>query len=88
MFNKTEFIVQMKRAGYTQITLAHAMGINSGTLNRKLRTGDFRRNEIALIAELLGINSARRIYEIFFTPDPRLRDNQIGNADIGDAERG
>lgn len=74
MFNRTEFVVQMQRAGYNQQSLADAMKLCVSTLNKRMKTGNFSRDEMALLIDILAIESADRFYEIFFAQN--LRDTQ------------
>lgn len=71
MYNQVEFEVQMKRAGYTQASLAKEMGICLSTLNNKAQNGSFKRDEIANLIKILKIDSPDRLYEIFFADNLR-----------------
>lgn len=71
MYDKTEFLVQLKRARLTQEELSKKMGIAVSTLNQKIKTGNFKRNEMAELITVLHIDSPARFYEIFFSHNLR-----------------
>lgn len=67
MFNKRLFEAHLVLVGVTKAELAKTLGINVATLSRKLqRDGDFTREEINRIMEVLKIDNPT---EIFFAKE-------------------
>ncbi len=63
MFNKLEFKAQIARKGMLQKDVAKALGIDVSTLYRKVeKDGDFSREEMAILIELLGIEDPKAIF--------------------------
>lgn len=63
MFNKLEFKAQIARRGMLQKDVAKALGIDVSTLYRKVeKDGDFSREEMAILIELLGIEDPKAIF--------------------------
>lgn len=67
MFNKLEFNAQIARKGMLKKDVAKALGIDVSTLYRKMeKDGDFSREEMSILIELLGIEDPK---EIFFADE-------------------
>lgn len=67
MFSKNKFRAAIALAGITSKELAEKMGINESTLYRKINAdGNFSRQEINRIIEILGITNPQ---EIFFAQE-------------------
>ena len=63
MFNKLEFKAQIARKGMLQKDVAKALGIDVSTLYRKVeKDGDFSREEMATLIELLDIKDPKAIF--------------------------
>ena len=63
MFNKLEFNAQIARKGMLKKDVAKALGIDVSTLYRKMeKDGDFSREEMAILIELLGIEDPKVIF--------------------------
>lgn len=63
MFNKLEFNAQIARKGILKKDVAKALGIDVSTLYRKMeKDGDFSREEMAILIELLGIEDPKEIF--------------------------
>lgn len=63
MFNKLEFNAQIARKGMLRKDVAKALGIDVSTLYRKIeKDGDFSREEMATLIELLGIEDPKAIF--------------------------
>ena len=63
MFNKLEFNAQIARKGMLKKDVAKALGIDVSTLYRKMeKDGDFSREEMAVLIELLGIEDPKEIF--------------------------
>ena len=63
MFNKLEFNAQIARKGMLKKDVAKALGIDVSTLYRKMeKDGDFSREEMATLIELLGIEDPKEIF--------------------------
>lgn len=63
MFNKLEFNAQIARKGMLKKDVAKALGIDVSTLYRKMeKDGDFSREEMAILIELLGIEDPKKIF--------------------------
>jgi hypothetical protein len=63
MFNKLEFNAQIARKGMLKKDVAKALGIDVSTLYRKMeKDGDFSREEMAILIELLGIEDPKEIF--------------------------
>lgn len=63
MFSEKKLKAQMIMAGVTQAELAAFLGINASTLYRKIRNdGDFSREEISKIVEILHIDDPQDIF--------------------------
>lgn len=55
-YNYSKLLGRMKESGYTQKTLAKAVGICEASLNQKLKNkGRFRQDEIVRMSEALDI---------------------------------
>ena len=61
-FNKLLLKGYMVAKGYNVKELAGEIGMNEVTLYRKLNTGNFSRNEIIKIAEILDITDINRVF--------------------------
>ena len=67
MFDKKKFKAQIILAGMTAKELAAHLGINESTLYRKINSdGNFTREEIGKITEILNIENPK---EIFFADE-------------------
>lgn len=67
-FKHYKLLGKMRECGFTQETLANAIGINPGTLNNKLNSkAYFTAKEIDKICEVLSIPN-KEIGLYFFTP--------------------
>lgn len=63
MFDRKRLQAQMVLKGITGKELATKMGINEGTLYRKMgNDGDFSRSEIQKIMDILGIENPETIF--------------------------
>lgn len=63
MFNKLEFNAQIARKGMLKKDIAKALGIDVSTLYRKMeKDGDFSREEMSILIELLGIEDPKEIF--------------------------
>ena len=63
MFNKLEFNAQIARKGMLKKDVAKALGIDVSTLYRKMeKDGDFSREEMSTLIELLGIEDPKEIF--------------------------
>lgn len=63
LFNKNKFKAQMVLAGINSKELAAKLGINESTLYRKINAdGNFTREEIGKIVEILGIDNPQEIF--------------------------
>jgi hypothetical protein len=63
MFNKLEFNAQIARKGMLKKDVAKALGIDVSTLYRKMeKDGDFSREEMSILIELLGIEDPKEIF--------------------------
>lgn len=63
MFDKTRFKAQIVLAGITSKELAEKLGINESTLYRKInKDGNFTRDEINKLIEILGIDNPQEIF--------------------------
>ena len=66
MFNKDKFRGAVISNGFTMELLANKINVNLATLYRKInRNGDFSREEIAKITEVLDLERDE-VYSIFF----------------------
>lgn len=67
MFKKNLFNAKLAEANITKAELAQKMGIDPSTLSRKLqKDGDFSREEINKLIEILKIDNPK---EIFFAEE-------------------
>lgn len=74
MFSEKRFKAQMILAGVTSKELAEQLHIHPTTLYRKIQNnGDFSREEIARMVEILKIENPQ---DIFFAPE--LTETQVG----------
>jgi len=63
LFDKNKFKAQMVLVGINSKELAKKLGINESTLYRKVNAnGNFTREEIAMIVEILGIDNPQEIF--------------------------
>lgn len=63
LFNKNKFKAQMVLAGISSKELAAKLGINESTLYRKVNAnGNFTREEIGKMVEILGIDNPQDIF--------------------------
>lgn len=63
MFDKNKFRAQIILAGMTAKELAEKLGINESTLYRKINAdGNFTREEISKIIEILQIRNPQEIF--------------------------
>lgn len=63
MFDKTRFKAQIVLAGITSKELARRLDINESTLYRKINNnGNFTRDEINKLIEILGIENPQEIF--------------------------
>ena len=63
MFNKLEFNAQIARKGMLKKDVAKALGIDVSTLYRKMeKDGDFSREEMSNLIELLGKEDPKEIF--------------------------
>lgn len=63
MFSEKKFKAQMIMAGVNHAELASLLGINPSTLYRKIKNdGDFSREEISKLVEILGIDNPQDIF--------------------------
>ena len=63
MLNVKELRAEMARHGYTQETLAIAIGMSPRTFYNRLKTGDFGSNEIVKLTKVLKL---KKPWNIFF----------------------
>lgn len=67
MFNENRFKAAIIEKGFSLRDVANAMQIAMPTLYRKMKgESDFYRNEIIAYCDLLGINDASKMNDIFF----------------------
>ena len=78
MFDKNKLKAKMVEKGYSIEQIAQKLGVNPGTVYRKL-SGDneFTRNEIAMLKSILGL-TIEEIDNIFFHSNLRIRNNPAG----------
>lgn len=62
MFSRAELKAQMIRKGYTQKSLAYAIGIAPKTMWLKMQSGKFNTEEISKIMKLLDITDPVPIF--------------------------
>lgn len=62
MLDVKELKSEMVRNGFTQKSLATALGMSSRTFTNRLKTGDFGSKEIELMMELLHLDEPTRIF--------------------------
>lgn len=62
MLDVKELKIEMVRNGYTQKSLAAALGMSSRTFTNRLKTGDFGSKEIELMMDLLHLEEPTRIF--------------------------
>lgn len=62
MIKVNELKGRMVANGYTQETLAKAIGVSAKTLNNKLKKGVFGSDEIERLIKVLGIENPSKIF--------------------------
>lgn len=62
MLNRNKFNAAMAEKGYNQKTTAEALKMSLPTFNRRLKTGDFRTNEVCELIKILDIKNPTEIF--------------------------
>lgn len=76
MINKNKFLSRMVMSGYSQRSLAKAVGLSKNTINQKVNGhGYFDTEQIDRICSVLGITSGAEKAEIFLSSPSQKRDD-------------